>query len=142
MKILIAVASTEEAPDIARTAELLFPHGEYVLMSAASVAPFMVADPLGAGGFVTVLTTDALVASEEVADDAVESAQGVLTTEAEHHVELGSPGPVICEQATLLAVDAIVVGHQSKNWLSRLFEPSVSDYVIRHAPCPVVVVRR
>ena len=141
MKILIAVDSTEAAPDIARTAESLFPNAEYVVMSAASVAPFVMTDPLGGGAFATAPSTDAFSASEDLADDAVESAQRALSEEAEHHVELGAPGPVICEQASLMAVDVIVVGHRSKNWLSRLVEPSVSDYVVRHAPCPVLVIR-
>ena len=141
MKILIAVDSTEAAPEIARTAELLFPNDEYIVMSAASVAPFVMSDPFGGGSFATSPSTDAFEISEELADDAVESAQNALSGDAEHHVEIGSPGPVICEQAATLGVDVIVVGHRSKNWLSRLVEPSVSDYVVRHAPCPVLVVR-
>jgi nucleotide-binding universal stress UspA family protein len=56
-------------------------------------------------------------------------------------VDIGDPGPAICEEAKVHGVDLIVIGRSGKNWLSRLLDPSVSEYVIKHAPCPVLVVR-
>ena len=145
MRILIAVDDTEGALVATRFAQALFPRGEHIVISAASVAPFMVTDPMGGGAFVGGPSVEAFEAVEEQADAAVESAHKVLTgegsTSVETHVEIGSPGPVICDQAKDLHADVVVVGHRSQNWLSRLFDPSVSDYVVRHAPCPVLVVR-
>ena len=84
---------------------------------------------------------EGLIAAEETADEAVHSAQQVLGDEsATSLVEVGDPGQVICEQAAAQGADVVVVGRSSKSWLSRLFDPSVSEYVIRHAPCPVLVV--
>jgi nucleotide-binding universal stress UspA family protein len=44
----------------------------------------------------------------------------------------------------LTAVEAaqmIVVGRRSHSWLSRPFEPAVSEYVMRNAECPVLFVK-
>jgi universal stress protein A len=38
-------------------------------------------------------------------------------------------------------VDLIVVGSHGRSGVSRFFIGSVSDYVVRHARCPVMVVR-
>jgi nucleotide-binding universal stress UspA family protein len=43
--------------------------------------------------------------------------------------------------AEQLGVDAIVVGSHGKGRLKRLVLGSVSEHVVRHAPCPVLVVR-
>jgi nucleotide-binding universal stress UspA family protein len=37
--------------------------------------------------------------------------------------------------------DVLVIGSQGKNWLSRHFGGSVSDYVAHHAPGPVMLIR-
>jgi nucleotide-binding universal stress UspA family protein len=37
--------------------------------------------------------------------------------------------------------DAIVVGSHGRTGLERLFLGSVSEHVVRHAHCPVLVVR-
>ena len=59
----------------------------------------------------------------------------------EHRVETGDPAATICRIATELDVDVIVVGSHGKGFLSRVLLGSVSEYVTRHAPCPVLVVR-
>ena len=56
-------------------------------------------------------------------------------------VEAGDAGLVICREAARLRVDVVVVGRETKSMVSRLFHPSVSDYVMKNAPCPVLVVR-
>jgi nucleotide-binding universal stress UspA family protein len=40
-----------------------------------------------------------------------------------------------------LNVDVIVVGSHGRGALERLLLGSVSDQVVRHAPCPVLVIR-
>lgn len=59
----------------------------------------------------------------------------------DQRVETGDPGATICLVARELAVDAIVIGSHGKGFLSRVLLGSVSDHVMRHAPCPVLVVR-
>jgi nucleotide-binding universal stress UspA family protein len=140
VKILIAVDGSPLSNEAARVAERLFPNAEHILLSAASVAPFVIADPMGGGGIGVVPTQAAFAAAEDEADSAVIVAQAQMHTKATAETPLGSAGPVICEEAAALGVDVVVVGHGHKTWISRLFDPSVSDYVIRHATCPVLVV--
>ena len=53
----------------------------------------------------------------------------------------GAPGESIVEVARSEAPDMVVVGSRARGVRSRIGMDSVSDYVIRHAPCPVLVVR-
>lgn len=54
---------------------------------------------------------------------------------------LGRPGPTICEFAQKLGADLIVVGRQGdRTGLSEFFLGSVSNYVLHHAPCSVLVL--
>jgi nucleotide-binding universal stress UspA family protein len=52
---------------------------------------------------------------------------------------VGQPGEAICELATSLPATAIVVGTSGRRGLRRAMLGSTSDYLVRHAPCPVVV---
>lgn len=140
MKTLIAVDTSETASWIADEARKLFPTAEHFVVSAASVAPMLFSDPIGGGGFASIPTEAALIASEDNADRAVSEAKAHLGN-VESSVEIGPAGQVICEQAASHNIDVIVVGRRTKNWLSKLFDPAVSDYVIAHAPCAVLVVR-
>jgi nucleotide-binding universal stress UspA family protein len=49
---------------------------------------------------------------------------------------------VISAQARRLQCDLIVIGHRHLSRLQRLFEPSVGQWTIDHAPCPVLVETR
>jgi nucleotide-binding universal stress UspA family protein len=51
----------------------------------------------------------------------------------------GEPGPALCEFAAARAVEAIVIGTHGRGGLKRALLGSVSDHVVRHAPCPVIV---
>jgi universal stress protein A len=53
----------------------------------------------------------------------------------------GDPGESIVEAARSEQVDMVVVGSHGRGSVGRFFIGSVSDYVVRHAPCPVLVVR-
>lgn len=53
----------------------------------------------------------------------------------------GEPGPAIVEAAVAEAADMVVVGTHGRGRVGRLVLGSVSDHVVRHAPCPVLIVR-
>lgn len=59
----------------------------------------------------------------------------------ETRVELGTPADVICELASRLNVDLVVIGARGLSAGTRWLLGSVSDRVVHHAPCPVLVVR-
>ena len=53
----------------------------------------------------------------------------------------GDAGESIVDVAEAESVDLIVVGTHDRGAVGRLFLGSVSDHVVRHARCPVMVVR-
>lgn len=53
----------------------------------------------------------------------------------------GDPGESIVSAAESEAADLIVVGTHGRGTIGRLFLGSVSEHVVRHAPCPVLVAR-
>jgi nucleotide-binding universal stress UspA family protein len=53
----------------------------------------------------------------------------------------GDPGESIVEAARSEQVDLVVVGSHGRGSVGRFFIGSVSEYVVRHAYCPVLVVR-
>ena len=54
----------------------------------------------------------------------------------------GSPGGAIVKHAESIGADVIVIGTHGREGVSRLLMGSVAEYVVRHAPCPVLVVRQ
>jgi nucleotide-binding universal stress UspA family protein len=61
--------------------------------------------------------------------------------EAESKQSLGSPGRQICETARIWNADLIVTGRRGHTGLSELFLGSVSNYILHHAPCSVLIVQ-
>lgn len=53
----------------------------------------------------------------------------------------GRAGPTLCTFAEGEDADAIAVGSRGHGGLRRAVLGSVSDHVVRHAPCPVIVAR-
>lgn len=53
----------------------------------------------------------------------------------------GDPGDMIIEAAEAEHADMIIVGSHGRGAVGRLFLGSVSEHVVRNAPCPVLVVR-
>ena len=53
----------------------------------------------------------------------------------------GDPGESIVEVARAESPEMVIVGSRQKGVMGRFGIGSVSDHVVRHAPCPVLVVR-
>jgi nucleotide-binding universal stress UspA family protein len=58
---------------------------------------------------------------------------------AEFHQIPGGPGRKICEFAQSSNIDLIVMGHRGISGLNELLVGSVSNYVLHHAPCSVLM---
>lgn len=56
-------------------------------------------------------------------------------------VRFGDTAQVICEEAEVTGCKLIVIGSRGQTAASRFLLGSVSNQVINHAPCPVLVVR-
>jgi nucleotide-binding universal stress UspA family protein len=66
------------------------------------------------------------------------AAEGIQAT---GEVLIGGPSHVIIEQANNVNADLIVMGTHGRTGITHLLIGSVVERVIRHAPCPVFVVR-
>jgi nucleotide-binding universal stress UspA family protein len=85
---------------------------------------------------------------EEAAQDDAEvrdAAQALLdeTTrtlglDAETMIIEGRPGPAICDLAAELPASVVVLGTHGRSGIRRAVLGSVSDHVVRNAPCPVL----
>jgi len=80
-----------------------------------------------------------IAAAEGVLADTVASLDLAAAEAVETTVLDGAPGPALCELAESLGADAIVLGSRGISGFRRAVLGSVSDHVVRNAPCPVVV---
>ena len=149
MKVLIAVDDDPESEDALSFAEQLLPDDASVLVvnvARSTITPYGTIGGLGAGyaGSPT-LSAEADMRAQELADQeaarVVERAGEALHAE-ERRAEHGDVGPTICRVAEDEGVDLVVLGTHDRSRWSRLWFGSVSDHVVRHAPCPVLVVRQ
>ncbi|BAC92155.1 universal stress protein [Gloeobacter violaceus] len=62
--------------------------------------------------------------------------------EANHAQYAGSPEHAICKMAKEWSADLIVLGRRGRSGLSELFLGSVSNHVVHHAPCAVLVLQQ
>jgi nucleotide-binding universal stress UspA family protein len=85
---------------------------------------------------------DQLAQARDTAGSAIAKAQSELAlVGTEVHILGGDPGEAICQLATDLSARAIVVGSRGRGRLKRALLGSVSDHVVRNAPCSVVVTK-
>lgn len=56
-------------------------------------------------------------------------------------VDIGDPRDLILNTAKTRGADLIVMGTHGRRGLSRMVMGSVAENVLRHAPCPVLVIR-
>ncbi len=78
-----------------------------------------------------------LAEGQEIVDRTAASLPG----EVETRVIEGSAGMALCQFAEEVSADAIVMGTRGRGALRRAFLGSISDHVLRNAPCPVIVDR-
>lgn len=145
MKILVATDGTQAAIDAARKAlNLLRPDAEIVLVSVVHAYE----DPMEeAGGFEGPLMSPGEAEAEyqrelangEAALQRTASALG-KTTDTRLIPAAEDPGHAIVDAARELRADLIVLGSIRKGFFLRLLTGSVGDYVVHHAPCPVLIV--
>jgi nucleotide-binding universal stress UspA family protein len=95
-----------------------------------------------AGGTITPTEYESQERAELAhADVILSQAAEALGLDAPEPVVLrGAPGPALCDLAASRDVDAVVIGTHGRGGITRALLGSVSDHVVRRAPCPVIVV--
>ena len=154
MKILVALDDTESSHDAVTFLNEAFGlydlsraalHEVMVLHVSRSVIPFaFVADPLTGGVVYPAALPSVMEAQTDIdahEELAVKSVAAELDTDAKVVVEHGDIGRSICDAVQAHDIDLVVVGTRDRSAWSKLWHPSVSDHVIHHAGCAVLVVR-
>lgn len=62
-----------------------------------------------------------------------------LTAECDH--QAGEPGPSICQAAQKWGADLIIIGRRGLTGVTEVLLGSVSNHVMHHAPCSVLVIQ-
>ncbi|WP_035985279.1 universal stress protein [Leptolyngbya sp. KIOST-1] len=69
-----------------------------------------------------------------------QAAAAAVGVQARYLQPNGRAGLAICTIAQDAQVDLIVIGSRSRRGLSEMLLGSVSNYVVHHSPCPVMVI--
>ncbi|MFB3817422.1 MAG: universal stress protein [Candidatus Methylomirabilales bacterium] len=148
MRVIVAVDPTAD-PDWVENALRVFPLGDpldVVLVSALDVprppltAPGPMARRLYAGA-VGGLRAEAQRAAQQLVQD-LEARLASRAASVTARIVDGRPTPTIIQAARTWAADIILTGPSSRGRVSRALLGSVSDEVVRSAPCPVLVAKR
>ena len=146
MNIVVATDGSDVAIDAARRSmDLLRPHAQ---VTVVMVIPEKTDPQADAGGFegpvITYKEADQDWKEMNAAgQSSLDRTAAVLGPDVEVRLfpDNESTGAAVVRVAHELKADVLVIGSSDKNWLSRHFGSSVSDYVAHHAPCPVMLIR-
>ncbi|CAN6313064.1 unnamed protein product [Urochloa humidicola] len=155
-RILVAVDEGDESVQALRWCLSTFAaaaRGDTVILLYVRPAP-PTYSVLDASGYLFAEEVTAAIDrySREVADAVVEKAQKLCTLyskegESEHEmkvevkVAVGDARTVICHMADKLGADLLVMGSHGYGFFKRALLGSVSDYCLRNASCPVLIVK-
>jgi len=145
-KALIATDGSDYALKAAvRAKAVLHPAVEYTLLTVVPPPVMPVGAPvtgIEAAPIATPETTEELTeAYKEEAQHSLERTAQALGGVAQRRVEYGDPAAEICRLAEDEGFDVIVVGSHGSGFMKRVLLGSVSQHLLHHAPCPVLVVR-
>ena len=141
MKVIIGTDGSDRAIAAAQRARtLLAPNAEYLLAMAYEPEEY---DGTGFAG----PTLNPAEAADLEREHEIEAESALTTTataaglvDVEHVLLAGPPGPELCRLAEERDADVVVIGSHGRGPLRRAVLGSVSDHVVRHAPCPTFVV--
>ena len=141
-KILVATDGSEEA-ELAtiRAVDLARSTDSELHVAHVGVIPTLLVSYPGALGYDGKLYERIEEESRELLRKESWRAEAAGGTVAGAHLRMGAVDLEIVAMARELGVDLIVMGCRGHGGIRRAIEGSVSDGVIRHAPCPVLVVR-
>jgi nucleotide-binding universal stress UspA family protein len=143
MKILIGTDGSAHSRKAVEECCRLFAETRNLEVKIASTYETIV--PLDAFGVAARNVEQDWKTAEENAERIVRSAEKTIRkrlpqVKTETDVALDYPEHFIIEQARDWKADLIVVGSHGRGFLGRLALGSVSDAIVHHAPCPVMVV--
>jgi nucleotide-binding universal stress UspA family protein len=137
-KILLATDRSREAKLAAHTAIDLAnsTNSELHVVHVAHLAPVFATQPE-----IEARVDQAVSAARELLDEEAEQIRAAEGSIAEAHLEVGRPDEGVGHLAEDLGAGLIVMGSRGLGGIRRALLGSVSDSVVRHASCSVIVVR-
>ncbi len=143
MKVLVATDGSELSVTAAHRAfDLLGALTDVTVLAVLTEVP---GDD--AGGF-EGSTESPLEERQSWENETTAAQEAIRATLAEVHgakvetrLEVGDAGPMIVWVAGQIGADVVVVGSHGRGALKRIVSGSVSEHVVHHSPCPVLVVR-
>lgn len=94
----------------------------------------------------TGLTPSVIASEAEIKDQLHKDLQAVAASEkvrnATFHIRAGRPFDQICQLASEIRADLIVLSTHGRTGWERALMGSTAEKIIRHAPCPVLVARQ
>lgn len=146
MKILLATDGTKHSDSAVETIKNFnfSETDEIKIVSVVDMAlPLAIDIYAGYVPTTTEIETTARENAEKVLETTFQQIREVVSANVFISTELlfGSPESRIVETAEKLGADLIIVGSHGYNRWERLLLGSVSDSVVHHAPCSVLVVR-
>lgn len=118
------------------------PEGAVIIVTVIEAVDLTLLTGTGiAGGTMSPAGYDALSQQTDAEGAAVvkEVADLLAIEGAETRVLRGAPGAAVCQFAADVSAGAIVIGSRGRGGFKRALLGSVSDFVVRNAPCPVVI---
>ena len=149
-KILLATDGSSEAQLAARTAADLAQktdselHVVYVGGQGFYETPlveFATLEPTWIAREYSDLVSDIERTERELLDEEVQKVLAAGGTVTQAHLSMGKAAPEIVALADEIGAGLIVMGSRGQGGISRALLGSVSESVVKHAHCPVLVVR-
>lgn len=138
-RILVAVDATAESADIlAHTAGLAVSQ-----QAAVRVLHIQTVDVVGDGTLGNVIQAEPDEDARKVVTDAVETLRAAGVSDAEGwagETLRSDAAETVVKHAQEYGADLLVLGTRRHHGLAGVFFGSVSDGVVHHAPCPILLV--
>jgi nucleotide-binding universal stress UspA family protein len=143
MHVLVATDGSQLSIDAARRASELLRGADHVtLLSVVTEVP---GDDAGGfeGSVYSPEEQEKLWSAQlqEAGEELARTAAALSNKQVDKRVEVGDVANTVCHIAEKVGADVIVVGSHGRTGFGRLLLGSVSEHVVRHAPCPVLVIR-
>ncbi|NEQ26830.1 MAG: universal stress protein [Microcoleus sp. SIO2G3] len=154
-KILVAIDESSLCPSVFSAALELAHSNKAALKLLHCIAPEVVSEPMPPVAFDVSLNmglvSNNYQTQQILVENQIEEAQAVLNRYSEEATrqgvpttlayEIGEAGYQLCDEAKDWGADLIVVGRRGRTGLTEALLGSVSNYVVHHAPCSVLVIQ-
>lgn len=149
MKILIATDGSEFSRAAIEKCCRMFGNSENIrirIISAAEITTAVPAEPFMASaeyvGAMNQLARSQAQGFVSQAETQIRKCFPSVTDDLTVATEMGAPEQVIVAEATRWGADLVVTGSHGRGFWARAWLGSVSQAVMQHAPCSVLVVRK